>query len=129
MRASNVTPRALAARGDHVDAIGLEEPCPSLADRVSLFGIPTARYRGGSRGRYLSSYAAFLSRAAARALKLSRSSLYDVAVVCTPPDLAIISALPLRALRTRLCWICTTQCPSCNATSSPDGAASSGPEF
>src|SRR5208283_5462639 len=46
---------ALAARGDHVDAICLEEPCPSLADRVSLFGIPTARYRGGSRGRYLGS--------------------------------------------------------------------------
>jgi len=62
---------ALAARGDHVDAICLEEPCPSLADRVSLFGIPTARYRGGSRGRYLGCYAAFLSRAAACALKLS----------------------------------------------------------
>jgi len=93
---------ALAARGDHVDAICLEEPCPSLADRVNLFGIPTARYRGGSRGRYLGSYAAFFSRAAARALKLSRSGLYDVAVVCTLPDLAIISALPLRALRTRL---------------------------
>ncbi len=93
---------ALAARGDHVDAICLEEPCPSLADRVNLFGIPTARYRGGSRGRYLGSYAAFFSRAAARALKLSRSSFYDVAIVCTLPDLAIISALPLRALRTRL---------------------------
>lgn len=93
---------AFAARGDHVDAICLEEPRPSLAARVNLFGIPTARYRGGSRGRYLRSYAAFFSRASALALKLSRTGLYDVAVVCTLPDLAIISALPLRALRTKL---------------------------
>jgi glycosyltransferase involved in cell wall biosynthesis len=93
---------AFAARGDHVDVICLDEPRRALTDRVNLIGIPTARYRGSSRRRYLGSYAAFFSRAAACALKLSRRSPYDVAIVCTLPDLAILSALPLRAFGTRL---------------------------
>lgn len=93
---------AFAARGDSVDAICLDEPCRPLADRVNLIGIPTDRYRGRSRSRYLASYAAFFSRATACSLKLSRSRPYDVAIVCTLPDLAILSALPLRAFGTRL---------------------------
>ncbi len=93
---------AFAARGDEVDAICLDEPRRALADRVNLIGIPIARYRGSSSRRYLGSYAGFFSRATARALRLSRRRPYDVAIICTLPDLAILSAVPLRAFGTRL---------------------------
>lgn len=93
---------AFAERGDHVDAICLDEPRRSLADGVSLIGVPIARYRGSSHHRYLGSYANFFSRAAACALNLSRRNPYDVAIVCTLPDVAILSAVPLRAFGTRL---------------------------
>jgi glycosyltransferase involved in cell wall biosynthesis len=93
---------ALAERGDWVDVICLEGEPPQRSRGVRLIGIPIARYRGRSHARYLRSYLTFFSRAAAAAVRFSRSSHYDVVIVCTMPDLAILSALPLRAFGSKL---------------------------
>lgn len=93
---------AFAGRGDQVDVICLKEEWPSRDDNVNLIGLPLARYRGNSHYRYLGSYLTFFWRATARAVRRSRRHRYDVAIVCTMPDAAILSALPLRAFGSKL---------------------------
>ena len=87
---------AFADRGDLVDVICLEERYLPHDGRVNVIRVPVVRYRGSSRRRYLSSYLAFFSRATALAMRLSRINSYDAVIVCTLPDFAILSALPLR---------------------------------
>jgi glycosyltransferase involved in cell wall biosynthesis len=88
---------ALADRGDHVDIISLTDSAPSGDSKgVNLFGIEMLRYRGQSRWRYLNNYIRFFGTAAIRATQLSRKSPYDVVVVCTMPDAAVLSALGAR---------------------------------
>lgn len=93
---------ALAARGDSVAVISLDHAESGVHNGVNLVGLPMARYRGASRTRYVRSYVDFFARATATALKLNSPDRFDVAIVCTMPDAAIISALPLRAFGTRL---------------------------
>ncbi len=93
---------SLAARGDRVDVISLGEDHNGPVNGVNVIGLPVPRYRGMSRVRYLLSYIGFFARAAAKAIALSRIQPYDLAIVCTMPDAAIVSALAMRAFGTRL---------------------------
>ncbi len=93
---------ALARRGDQVDAITLAAGQTGLMNGVNVIGLEIPRYRGSSRASYLKSYVSFFLAAARKAHELSREHPYDVAIVCTMPDAAILSALPLRMRGTKL---------------------------
>lgn len=93
---------SLAARGDSVDVISLDHAESGIHNGVNLVGLKIARYRGASRTRYMRSYVEFFARAGATALRLASQHRYDIAIVCTMPDAAILSALPLRAFGTKL---------------------------
>ncbi|MDO8432684.1 MAG: glycosyltransferase family 4 protein [Candidatus Binatus sp.] len=93
---------ALAARGDSVDVISLDDAESGVHRGVNVVGLKIARYRGDSRSRYVRSYLEFFMRAIATALRLNSRGRYDAAIVCTMPDAAILSALPLRAFGARL---------------------------
>jgi len=93
---------ALARRGDHVDVICLDSAHGANLHGVNLLGIRMPRYRGASRTRYLRSYARFLTVAAWTAFRSGVRRRYDLAIVCTMPDAAVLSALPLRFLGTKV---------------------------
>jgi glycosyltransferase involved in cell wall biosynthesis len=93
---------ALAERGDRVDAITLAEGRTGLINGVNVIGLELPRYRGSSRSSYVQSYLKFFMMAARKARELSRERPYDLAIVCTMPDAAILAALPLRRRGTRL---------------------------
>ena len=92
---------ALSGRGDEVDVICLSAGPVSDARGVTIVGIEIPRYRGGSRASYVLSYLKFFVRAAAIALRRSYRAPYDVVIVCTMPDEAILSALPCRLFGSR----------------------------
>ncbi len=93
---------ALARRGDQVDAITLAAGKTGLINGVNVVGLEIPRYRGSSRTSYLKSYVNFFVAAARKAMELSRDRPYDLAIVCTMPDAAILAALPLRRAGTKL---------------------------
>jgi glycosyltransferase involved in cell wall biosynthesis len=93
---------ALSSRGDKVDVICLASGPVSDTNGVTIVGIEIPRYRGGSRTRYLRSYTNFFARAAALAIRRSFSARYDLVIVCTMPDAAILSALPCRLFGSRI---------------------------
>jgi glycosyltransferase involved in cell wall biosynthesis len=93
---------ALARRGDQVDAITLSTGKTGLINGVNVVGLEIPRYRGSNRTSYLKSYVHFFVAAARKAMELSRSRPYDVAIVCTMPDAAILAALALRRAGTKL---------------------------
>jgi glycosyltransferase involved in cell wall biosynthesis len=92
---------ALSSRGDSVDVICLSSGPVSDARGVTIVGIEIPRYRGGSRASYVLSYLKFFARAGAIALRRSYTGPYDVVIVCTMPDEAILSALPCRLFGSR----------------------------
>ena len=93
---------ALALRGDHVDVIALDTTkCGSL-NGVNVIAVEIPRYRGSSRARYLSTYARFFSSASFIGLRGGFSERYDLVIVCTMPDAAIISAIPLKLLGSKV---------------------------
>src|SRR5260370_19112182 len=73
-----------------------------MINGVNVVGIEIPRYRGDSRASYLKSYLNFFREASRTAIELSRDCRYDVAIVCTMPDAAIVAALPLRRAGTKL---------------------------
>ncbi len=93
---------ALARRGDHVDVICLDSGQGANVNGVNLIGIRMPRYRGASRARYLRSYARFFTLATWTALRMSLRKRYDMAIVCTMPDAAVLSALPIKYLGTKV---------------------------
>jgi len=93
---------ALSCRGDQVDVICLSSGPLSDTNGVTIVGIEIPRYRGASRTRYLRSYFNFFARAAALATRRSFSARYDLVIVCTMPDVAILSALPCRLFGSRI---------------------------
>lgn len=94
---------ALARRGDVVDVICLDSgQGETTINDVNLIGIRLPRYRGASRTRYLRSYARFFTIAAWTALRMGLKKRYDLAIVCTMPDAAVLSALPIRCLGTKV---------------------------
>lgn len=93
---------ALAGRGDQVDAICLADGEVADTHGVCVTGLLLPRYRGASRVSYLRSYLNFFSQAAALAVRRSLHARYDVVIVCTMPDAAILSALPCRLFGSKL---------------------------
>ncbi|HLI78919.1 MAG TPA: glycosyltransferase family 4 protein [Candidatus Binataceae bacterium] len=93
---------ALARRGDQVDAITLAAGRTGLINGVNVVGLEIPRYRGSSRASYLKSYVNFFVAAARKAVELAHDHPYDIAIVCTMPDAAILAALPLRRAGTKL---------------------------
>jgi Glycosyl transferase 4-like domain len=93
---------ALSRRGDQVDVICLSSGPLSDTNGVTLLAIEIPRYRGASRARYVRSYFNFFARAAALATRRSLSARYDLVIVCTMPDAAILSALPCRLFGSRI---------------------------
>ena len=91
---------ALAERGDHVDVISLDQA--GVLNRVNILGLGIRRYRGASRTSYVGNYVRFFARASAMALHMSISNRYDLAIACTMPDAAVLCAVPLRLLGTKV---------------------------
>ncbi len=83
---------ALSQQGYAVDVI-----CLADADEqqrlVNVIGVPGPRYRGRSRAEYLRQYLRFFAKATYTAAKLNRKQRYDVVIVCSIPDAAIVSGL------------------------------------
>jgi glycosyltransferase involved in cell wall biosynthesis len=84
---------ALAERGDHVDVICLAYGPRGLSCGVNIIGLPIRRYRGGSKSSYIASYLRFFAMASMHATKMSRCQPYNVVIVCTMPDAAVLCAL------------------------------------
>lgn len=93
---------AIAARGHQIDVMVMAAGEPHELDGVRLIGLPVPRYRGASHSSYLGVYARFFSRAAALAIRRSLKNPYDAVIVCTMPDAAVLSALPLRLFGSRI---------------------------
>lgn len=93
---------ALAERGDEVDVLCLDSEHDGMRNGVNVIGLRIPRYRGASRSSYVRSYLRFFATASWVALRLSLKRRYDVAVVCTMPDAAVLCALPTRLVGTRI---------------------------
>ncbi len=93
---------ALAERGDEIDVLCLGGRPAAGTRGVNVIDIPLVRYRGSSRRRYLGSYLRFFARAAAIAARRAWARRYDVAIVCTMPDAAVLSALGPRLFGSKL---------------------------
>ncbi len=93
---------ALAVRGDHVDVICLDSGHNGLHEGVNVIGLKMPRYQGSSRSRYLSSYLRFFAKASWAALRRSLVARYDIVIVCTMPDAAVLCALPAKILGSRV---------------------------
>jgi glycosyltransferase involved in cell wall biosynthesis len=93
---------ALAQRGDEIDVICLGGRPAAGFKGVNVIEVPVARYRGASRRRYLGSYLRFFSRAAAIAARRAWARPYDVVIVCTMPDAAVLCALGPRLLGSKV---------------------------
>lgn len=91
---------ALAARGDHVDVICLDEA--GSLNGVNIQGLAVQRYRGASRSSYISNYVKFFVRAATVAARNGLSSKYDVVIACTMPDAVVLCTIPLRLMGTKV---------------------------
>jgi len=84
---------ALVERGDSVDVLCLASDMRGETNGVNVIGLEMPRYRGSSKTAYLGSYLRFFSLASARAFKLSRPVRYDLVIVCTMPDAAVLCAI------------------------------------
>lgn len=93
---------ALVRRGDDVDLICLEAEQRTELNGVNLIALPIPRYRGRSRLGYLRSYGYFMGRAAWLAAGRSLKRRYDLVIVCSIPDLAVLCALGPKLLGARL---------------------------
>lgn len=93
---------ALAERGDHTDVICLASPLSGPTNGVNVIGLELPRYRGSSRTGYMHSYMRFFARASLKAIQLSRAARYDVVIVCTMPDAAVLCAIGPRLLGSKV---------------------------
>jgi len=83
---------ALVERGDHVDVVCLAGGARGISNGVNIIALELPRYRGASKSAYLASYLRFFAMASVVATKMSRGKPFDVVIVCTMPDAAIICA-------------------------------------
>ncbi|HEY2523547.1 MAG TPA: glycosyltransferase family 4 protein [Candidatus Binataceae bacterium] len=93
---------ALAERGDHVDVLCLDSGHNGTIRGVNVIGLKMPRYRGASRSSYMRSYLRFFAKASWAVTRLSLAERYDVAIVCTMPDAAVLCALPARLRGSRI---------------------------
>ena len=84
---------ALAERGDQVDVICLADGPRGISRAVNILALKMPRYRGNSKSAYLGSYLRFFAMASVSATRLSRGKPYDVVIVCTMTDAAVICGL------------------------------------
>lgn len=94
--------QALAERGDGIDVICLDNPQNGMHKGVNVIGTKMSRYRGGKAASYLSSYLRFFTAATATSLRLAKQQPYDLVIVCTMPDAAVLCALPLKLLGSKV---------------------------
>jgi glycosyltransferase involved in cell wall biosynthesis len=76
-----------------VDVICLAGKSAGARKGVTLAEIPTPRYRGDRPARYVWTYIRFFSAAAWLAAKRSFTRPYDLVIVCSIPDIAVVTAL------------------------------------
>src|SRR5579864_3153468 len=93
---------SLAERGDHVDVICLKGSLQGDETNVNVIGLEMPRYRGSSRSAYFRSYLRFFGLASLEAIRRSRVARYDVVVVCTMPDAAVLCALGPKLMGSRV---------------------------
>ena len=93
---------ALAKRGDHVDVLCLDSGHNGTIGGVNVIGLKMPRYRSASRSSYMRSYLRFFAKASWAVVRLSWAKRYDVAIVCTMPDAAVLCALPARLRGSRI---------------------------
>lgn len=93
---------AIAQRGDHIDVLCLDCGRNGRLNGVNIIGLRMPRYRGARRSAYVRSYLRFFAMAAWAAFRLSLAARYEVVIVCTMPDAAILCALPARLFGSRI---------------------------
>jgi glycosyltransferase involved in cell wall biosynthesis len=93
---------ALLSRGDTVDVICLAPDQPDRFNGVNLLALPMPRFRGSLKGGYLRAYLAFFVRASLLAARLSAQRRYDLVIVCTMPDAAVVTAMVPRMLGSKV---------------------------
>src|SRR5712692_2770353 len=93
---------ALVERGDTVDLICLAAEHSSQRKGLNIIALPMPRYRGPSRIAYLRSYTRFFAIASWIAARRSVRQPYDLVIVCTPPDAAVLSALVPRLFGSKI---------------------------
>lgn len=94
--------QALAQRGDHIDVICLDNPETGMCDGVNVIGLKIPRYRGSSRFSYVRTYLRFFAAATHKSLRLSLVQPYDVVVICTMPDAAVLCAIPAKLFGSKI---------------------------
>lgn len=83
----------LAERGDAVDVICLAPDQPFANRGVRIIGLDMRRYRGERVSGYINAYLRFFIKASYKAARLSLQKPYDIVVVCTMPDAAVLCGL------------------------------------
>ena len=94
--------RTLAERGDHVDVLCLRNSQEGEREGVNVIGLKLPRYRGDKQTSYVRSYLRFFVVASAVALRLALKQKYDVVIVCTMPDAAVLCAIPLKLMGSKV---------------------------
>lgn len=94
--------QALAERGDHVDLLCLENSQQGEHKGVNVIGLKLRRYRGSSKASYFGTYLRFFLAASRKALQLGLAERYQLVIVCTMPDAAVLCALPLKLLGSKI---------------------------
>jgi hypothetical protein len=84
---------ALVERGGTVDLICLDPGQPMEPSGVNVLAVRAPRYRGGSRTRYVLGYLSFFSAAVWIATRLSAKRPYDLVIICSIPDAAVLCGL------------------------------------
>jgi glycosyltransferase involved in cell wall biosynthesis len=93
---------ALVERGDQVDVICLDTSNKGQLNGVNVIGLKMPRYRGLSRTAYIRSYVRFFALASIEAMRLSRPVRYDIVIVCTMPDAAVVCAIGPKLLGSKI---------------------------
>ena len=94
--------QALADRGDQVDLLCLENPQQGDHGGVNVIGLKLRRYRGSRKSGYFGTYLRFFLAAGIKAIRLGLLHRYDLVLVCTMPDAAVLCALPLKLLGSKI---------------------------
>ncbi|HJU09548.1 MAG TPA: glycosyltransferase family 4 protein [Candidatus Binataceae bacterium] len=92
---------ALAQAGYEVDVICLADP-QETQKWVNIIPVSAPRYRGQNRIEYLRQYARFFLQASYLAAKHNHKRRYDVVIVCSIPDAAIVSGVIPKLYGSRL---------------------------
>jgi glycosyltransferase involved in cell wall biosynthesis len=93
---------ALAERGHTVDVICVATKVRGQLNGINVIWLPMPKYHGTSRVGYLFSYLRFFALASVTAARLSLRHKYDLVIVCTMPDAAVVSALIPKILGSKI---------------------------